>query len=308
MANYVVVDTRLMLYNRFHRNQSLLPVTSDIANISTSLGGLKKKPAKVIFAFDKGKSRRTEVFKEYKAHRKDAIKKKGADYKEKLDKFNEDYDKFEEYLLYFGHVASIQGVEADDIASILSASSMPKNGNTLFLVSSDSDWVKFLRDDRDVRILNPAKNKVITYDNCASIYGYTPEQKLFMDSLTGVGKENVPGIYRFGPKTFLKMWNEYDGNVDDIIEVLGKMFDNTDKLPDRFTSVRAMYEFNLELFRPWTITDLTKDEAELLKKQITEYKGPSTVSTILEASYDTFGKLHMPSYKEQSFYGISDDS
>jgi 5'-3' exonuclease len=128
-----------------------------------------------------------------------------------------------------------------------------------------------------------------------------------MDSLTGVGKENVPGIYRFGPKTFIKMWNEYEGNVDDIIEVLGKMFDNTDKLPEGFTSVRDMYEFNLELFRPWTIKDLREDEVELLKKQITEYNGPATTSTILEASYDTFGKLYMPSYKEQSFYGISDD-
>jgi 5'-3' exonuclease len=255
----------------------------------------------IIFAMDNGKSRRVKQFKEYKAHRGEAIKKKSDDYKEKLKKFNEDYNKFEQYLRNYGKVISLPGVEADDIASILTKSTFSADGNKIYLLSSDSDWVKFVDNDSTF-IINPQKNKVIKKDNLKEVYGYDPLEKLYLDCFAGVAKENVPGLFRFGPKTFMKIYEENERNFRKTLKAISSIYDGSSRLPEGFETVEEMFYFNFELFRPWTFEDLTDEEKEILKKEL-KFQPYREIEKIVSDSYELFGNIYMPSSVEiEKFY------
>ena len=305
----LVVDTRLMAYLRFHRGQPIPPLTYDVASLyyRTALGAGLPVPTKVVWAMDNGKSRRAEKFSEYKAHRKERDKQKGPEYEERLREFNTTYKNLEDYLSCFGSVVSLPGVEADDVASVISKSSLADGSNTVVLLSSDSDWVKFLSPTKNVYILSPSKNALISYKDAKKVFGYSPEEKVIMDSLVGVSKENVKGLFRFGPKTFMRILEEVGGNLEAVVEEVSKIYNGSDKIPEPFSSVEEMYEFNYELFRQWTIKDLTEPEQETLKEALgaaANTRCPSDVR--LEKSFELFGQLYTAySAEEQKIFKIS---
>jgi 5'-3' exonuclease len=147
---------------------------------------------------------------------------------------------------------------------------------------------------------------LIFYRHLEDAYGYLPDEKLCMDCLVGVSKENVPGIRMFGPKKFKALWEMFDGDCNAIVESLGETYDGSDKLPERFSTVREMYEFNYMLFKPWSFEeDFTEEELEYIKAQVSKEIHPSQ-QKIMEESFELFNNLYVPNYAEIQFYKIGD--
>jgi len=295
----VVVDARLMAYTRFHRGKNILGLTADVANLISSKVG--NGPFRIVFALDYGKSKRAEFYPQYKEHRKARDKAKGKEYQKKLEIFNTEYNKLKDYLKNFGHSVAIWGVEADDIASILAHSSLVKTGK-LYLLSSDSDWVKFVKNP-NTYIINPTKNLLVSYSSLKEVYGYTAYEKLVMDCLIGVPKENVPGLRRFGPKTFFKILDEVGGDLGEVLGKVESIYNGSNKIPEPFSTVREMYDFNVKLFKPWTINDLTDEEQKLLFEALEE-KPFKNIEKIYNDSVTMFGSLYLPTSVEEKVYGL----
>ncbi len=117
MKNILVIDTKLMMYTQHHRHKPILGFLSEIA---TKALKLLPNIDKIIFVKDLGKSKRCYNFPQYKEHRKDRNSKLDAKESKRLEKFLKMNEKSDEFLSQFGSVISVLGIEADDLAYMIS--------------------------------------------------------------------------------------------------------------------------------------------------------------------------------------------
>jgi 5'-3' exonuclease len=294
--NILIIDTKLMVYTNFHRGQNITKMLDDVANLYTRVIG--KAPDKIIFAMDKGKSKRADVFPAYKAQRKEYLLTRPKAYQDSVKAFSEKYKKFEYFLKAFANVIAIDGVEADDVASILSESSLAQEGH-IYLLSSDADWCKLI--GPNVSVLHPGKGLEITEANIEAIQGYTIREKILLDRYAGVAKENVPGLKRFGPKTFKKIWQEQGEDEDKVRDIIIEK--HSKKLPEGYESIDDLYHFNAELLRPFKYSDLSIEEQTLLVEGVNN-RETHTFGEALEYSYTYLAELYTPAPHLVDFYRL----
>ncbi|MEZ5359215.1 MAG: DNA polymerase I [Candidatus Zixiibacteriota bacterium] len=112
----------------------------------------------------------------------------------------------------------LAGYEADDIMATLADVGADK-GLDVFLVTSDKDMYQIINDR--VQMYLPQKGSLppIRMDAKAvkDKIGVTPEQVIEYMALIGDSSDNVPGIPGVGPKTALKLLEDF-GNLDGVLE------------------------------------------------------------------------------------------
>ena len=303
MKTYLIIDTKLVAYYLFHRHQDIFGSMNLIADLaSKNLPKNKFGNIIPIFVMDKGQSRRVKIFKDYKAHRKDLIKKQGEAYVKKQKQFEKNYQKMEKLYRIYGKTLNIQGLEADDLASIIASFSKV---DKIVFGTSDSDWVKFMIDDR-FSMLHINRQKLIPFSSLAVEFDVpNPTYKLFKDVFCGVKKENVSGLKRLGEKTFKKLVNkaglELDNLKEEVNELLskGKIF-----LPDDVNNLDELVDRNLTLFTPMSVDDMLEEEKQEFKKQ---WQMPSSknVNEILDFTAKNFDNIHLPSSLEKKFFNLA---
>jgi 5'-3' exonuclease len=273
MAEILVIDYKLMCFNQHHNHRPLLGVFSEITRICRSNN---VTPSKIVFAVDIGKSKRSLIYPAYKGHRKENDKKATLQEQERKRLFEQEYRDSITWLSYFGNVIDINGIEADDIGAII-ANRFANTDTKVTLLSSDKDWASFLFAD-NIRMLNIERNNFITLRNCVEEYGLDPLGIFYLQVFAGSTKENVKGLYKFGIKTFIKLYDNYsDFNTlkYEIKELLNSNYRGI-CLPDESTSYDSMVELNYTLFKPVTLTDLSEEEQkEFLVKFSTRPLGNS---------------------------------
>ena len=299
----VVVDLRLIAYDTFHRNESILATFGYIAKL------IEHIPNKhVLFAFDSrsGSSRRKALYPEYKNQRRVAEKKKPAAERARLKKFNEDYVKLLEILPYFGRVLHQEGVEADDWGNLLAEAFANKEDTQLDMISSDKDWLMNLAINPEA-VMYHNRRGLISIDNLDKAVGLTPKGILEFQALAGVGKENVFGVYKFGETRFKKVYKQYEGNIDLIIAHVQDWVDTSFagmsmQLGDERT-VKEMYDFNYELLRPVVKADFTEEQYEIFMEQV---KAPiKTDGDVVKDILDLYEVFHMfPTATKRAFGGL----
>jgi DNA polymerase-1 len=157
----------------------------------------KFSPDQIAFAWDSKKSKRKEIYPEYKNNRRKELSEAE---KESLELVFEQFNKLQKTILPalgFSNVFHISGLESDDlIASILINQDVRLDQN--IVVSSDSDLYQLL--DR-CSIYSITKSQTMNKEIFMRHYeGITPNQWIIVKAIAGCSTDNVKGIIGIGEK------------------------------------------------------------------------------------------------------------
>ncbi len=219
MKELYIVDAVNFLFRSYY---AIGPMTNQKGESTNALFGFIRTIYKLIADFSpdflvavfdgpESKAKRTEMYADYKIHRKEMPE----DLYTQLGR-----------ALYWCEIAgipflSIPGVEADDtIGSI--AKWVEKQGIKVFICSSDKDLCQLV-DDHIFMIQPHKENLLVDQNKVKEIYGVTPEQIVDYLAIVGDASDNIPGLEGFGPKTAAALLQEF-GTLDTILA-------NPDKIP-----------------------------------------------------------------------------
>jgi len=161
-------------------------------------------PTHVAVIFDaKGKTFRSEIFPEYKAHRPPAPEDLVPQFpiiREATRAFNLP-------------CIEMEGFEADDIIATYAAQAREAGGRVT-IISSDKDLMQLV--GGGVEMLDPMKNGRIGIEEVEGKFGVGPDRVVDVQSLAGDSVDNVPGAPGIGIKIAALLINEY-GDLDTLL-------------------------------------------------------------------------------------------
>jgi DNA polymerase-1 len=219
MKQLFVVDAVNFLFRSYY---AIGPMTNPKGESTNALFGFIRSMYKLIADFSPdfiiavfdgpdNKQKRTEIYAEYKSHRKSMPE----DLFPQLEKAH-----------YWCELAgipylSVPGVEADDtIGSI--AVWAEKQDIKVYLCSSDKDLCQLV-DDKIFMIQPHKDNLLIDKKKVEEIYGISPRQMVDYLAIVGDSSDNIPGLEGFGPKTASALLQQF-GTLDEILA-------NPEKIP-----------------------------------------------------------------------------
>jgi DNA polymerase I len=114
------------------------------------------------------------------------------------------------------NVVSVEmdGFEADDIIATYACRAV-EAGAEVTIVSSDKDLMQLVNDK--VRMLDPIKNKPISFPEVQEKFGVTPDKVIDIQALAGDSTDNVPGVPGIGIKTAAELINTY-GSLEELLK------------------------------------------------------------------------------------------
>lgn len=201
------------------------------------------KPEYIVVAFDKkGKTKRHEMYKEYKANRKgmpEELAMQMPIIKEILQAMNI-------------KIIEKEGYEGDDIIGTLSRFG-EKNGLDVTILSGDRDNFQLATDKVTIEIPRTKGGKTETdyYDRNKVIeeYGVEPYQLIQVKGLMGDTSDNIPGVPGVGEKTALGLIKEYI-DIDKLYEQIDAGTDNIKgKLREKLVENKELAFLSRELGR-----------------------------------------------------------
>lgn len=216
----VLIDGHSLAYRAFYAlppdlSTSAGQVTNAVYGFTSMLIKVMEEfvPQSVIVAFDKGKPEfRTEVFADYKAHRKPMP-----------DGLREQMDIIHAVLEALGiPIFEEEGYEADDVLATLTAR-LPEHDEVL-IVTGDRDALQLVNERVKVIANRKGITDIIAYDpeTVKEKHGVDPGQIVDYLALKGDSSDNIPGVPGVGEKTAASLIAEY-GSLDEIYEHIGDM-------------------------------------------------------------------------------------
>ena len=199
----------------------------------------------IIVAADmRGSRYRKEIYPEYKANRKADAESQSEAEKLQSQQFFAEYENALEACDKRHLVLRYEGVEADDIAAYIVKRRVDYGFDNIWLISSDRDWDLLIQEG--VSRFSTVTRKEITVDNWP--HEVPPEQYLDLKCLQGDKGDNIPGVNKVGPKTAVKLLDEF-GSVFDIADAL--------PIPGKYVYIKNLNEFGAEnLLRNVELMDL----------------------------------------------------
>lgn len=194
------------------------------------------KPTHIVCAFDMGKETfRNDIYPDYKANR-------GEPPVELIPQF----DLLRELIEAFDiPVIGVHGFEADDIMGTLSKRAA-REGFHVYVLTGDGDTLQLVEEQIHVVLMKKGfgNYEIVTEQTLLEVKGVAkPEQIIELKSLMGDASDNIPGCPGIGPKTAIKLLNEY-GDVDNL-------FTNIDalkgKMKERLIEHRELVYLSREL-------------------------------------------------------------
>ena len=203
------------------RNKDNLP-TNAILGFKNMLFQLLKqqKPTHCIMVFDApGPTFRNDLYSEYKANRSAAP---------------DDLKVQFEYIYKLTRVLSlppliVEGYEADDIIGTLVQKFTSQI--EVMIISGDKDLTQLV--SPEVVMLDTMKNKIFTPEYVKEKFGVEPSMIHEYLALVGDASDNIPGAAGVGPKTAVKLFDQFGSineiykNVDSIKGKLGEKIKNS---------------------------------------------------------------------------------
>ncbi|TNF56560.1 MAG: DNA polymerase I [Burkholderiales bacterium] len=110
-------------------------------------------------------------------------------------------------------VLDVPGVEADDVIGTLAVAAA-RQGIKVLISSGDKDLAQLVNDD--ITILDTMSGKKRDLAGVESEFGVPARLMLDYQMLVGDQVDNVPGVNKVGPKTAVKLLQEY-GSVDQLV-------------------------------------------------------------------------------------------
>jgi len=252
----LIIDGNNMAYRALYTHNLSnhgvdVSVTYGLFNILRAL--IKRfKPTSVIVCWDGGiPAYRREYCPTYKTSRSKDSSRDWEDVYRQMDECDS--------MLPVHGVLSVRlhGAEADDLmyqASLMAYSAV--------IVSTDNDMLLAVRDR--VGVYNPHRDVMYNISNFEELVGVKPTNYLAYKALVGDSSDDVPGVKGIGPKTAIKLFEQY-GNVHAIINAA---LAGTLALPR--TKARAIAEFGYKgLLNNCVIMGLWQDRLGVRRKLLT---------------------------------------
>lgn len=184
----------------------------------------------IAIVFDaKGKTFRSKIYTEYKAHRPPMP-----------DELRSQIQPIHQIIEAMGlPLLIISDVEADDVIGTLSQQATEMGISTL-ISTGDKDLAQLVNDK--VTLINTMTNELLDSESVVGKFGVAPDRIIDYLALMGDKSDNIPGVPSVGPKTAVKWLQEY-GSMEGIIEnaeaVGGKV---GEKLRENIDLLRLSYE------------------------------------------------------------------
>jgi DNA polymerase-1 len=116
-------------------------------------------------------------------------------------------------------------VEADDIISVLSTRLVEKYNSTVFIVSSDKDFVQLVTDK--IILYRPMEKEYYTPKVVEEKFGVLTENFILYKTLLGDSSDNIPGVKGLGAKGIFKKFpelKEKELTLEDIFDISIRKF------------------------------------------------------------------------------------
>lgn len=232
----ILVDGSSYLFRAFHALPPLVSSkgqpTGAVKGVINMIRSLIKtyEDSNIAIVFDaKGKTFRSEIYTEYKAHRPPMP-----------DELRSQIKPIHKIIEAMGlPLLTIDNVEADDVIGTLSQQATEMGISTL-ISTGDKDLAQLVNDK--VTLINTMTNELLDCESVVSKFGVAPDRIIDYLALMGDKSDNIPGVPSVGPKTAVKWLQEY-GSMEGIIEnaeaVGGKV---GEKLRDNIDLLRLSYE------------------------------------------------------------------
>src|SRR5271156_3193008 len=165
----------------------------------------EEKPTHLAVVFDKSENTfRTEMYKEYKAHRPDPP-----------DDLIPQFKFIREAVAAFDLPCLEQGGFESDLLIATYARLASEAGATTSIVSSDKDLMQLVNDG--VIMFDTMKDKKIGRAEVIEKFGVPPEKVIEVQALIGDSTDNVPGVPGIGVKTAAQLIGEY-GDLETLLK------------------------------------------------------------------------------------------
>lgn len=212
------VDTKLLCYYLFQRGSSLTGLYDKIAQL------LFNYPKGTIYlGWDIGKSNyRLNISPSYKGHRETEKEKLSDEAKQAHKQFNIDYLKLAELSdLLPVYNLKVQGVECDDMCSILAKVYENNNSYQVYLLTADMDWIHSVVGTSNISIIDVYNGgSLIDHKYVVDTYGLDTRRKFtVLKSVLGDKSDNIKFCNNIGPvkarEIFDKVYSTYSNPTDD---------------------------------------------------------------------------------------------
>lgn len=216
-ASLMLVDSLNLAFR--YKHSKAVDFADEYMNTVSSLQR-SYKCGKLIITGDMGSSSyRKVLLPSYKQNRKDKYaeqtEQEAAEFAAFLAEVQGILDRYEVDGVF--PVLRFRGVEADDIAGYIVSKRKLLKILQIWLISSDRDWSLLV--DNGVSQFSYVTRKEFTLDNWSDHYDFTRDDYISIKCLMGDSGDNVPGVPGIGPKTAIKLVEEY-GTAFDIAESL----------------------------------------------------------------------------------------
>lgn len=211
MKTLLLIDGSNYLYRAFHglpdlRTSNGEP-TGAIKGFANMLQMIKTmiKPDLAAVVFDApGQTFRSDIYADYKANRPPMP-----------DDLRMQVEPIHEMIKAQGWpLLIVPGIEADDVIGTLAVRAR-EQGMKVFIATGDKDMSQLVNDE--IVVVNTMTRVVLDPEGVKEKFGVRPDQIVDYLSLMGDNVDNVPGIYKCGPKTAAKWINDYD-TLENLIE------------------------------------------------------------------------------------------
>ncbi len=219
-----LIDAYAMIYRAFFAFIKRPLMNSQGENTSAAYGFAnflieireKYKPDYLAVVFDAGDSKREEIYPEYKATR------------EKMpDELRDSLPHIRELVAGFNDsIVELEGYEADDVIGTLAVKA-EKAGLEPVIVSGDKDLYQLV--GPGIRLFNPGRGgrtgvapNWVDETNVHEKFGIPAHQVIDYLALIGDSSDNIPGAPGIGPKTAVKLLEQFS-NVEEILANVDKI-------------------------------------------------------------------------------------
>lgn len=251
----MVIDALNLAFRWYHSKQQDF-VEDYIATVKSLRRSFEAKLVFIAVDF-RGSTYRKSIYPEYKANRTEKYEKQTPEEEKRFMEFMAEFrrtistitDECPEF-----QVLQYDGVEADDIAARIVKNRAKYGIEEVMLVSSDRDWDLLLLDEHISR-WSYASQKTISLENWHEFYDHTQEQHISIKCLQGDPGDNVPGIFKVGPATALKLLKAY-GTAMDVADAI--------PLPGKYVYIKNTNDFGSDaIYLNYRLMDLISfcDEA-----------------------------------------------
>ena len=137
-------------------------------------------------------------------------------------------------------VVMIDGIEADDVIGTL-AEHARSHGVRTVISTGDKDMAQLV--DDQVTLVNTMSGETLDAAGVLAKFGVPPERIVDYLTLVGDSVDNVPGVEKVGPKTAVKLLQQY-GSLDAVVsaaaEIKGVVGENLRKALDWLPTARTL--------------------------------------------------------------------